>query len=571
MIPKAYSYIRFSTPEQIKGDSQRRQMEYTQKVAKRLGLPLDSKLKLSDLGYSAYKGDHITKGSLGEFLKLVEAGQIAEGSVLIIENFDRLTREDILTAISLLTNLLNKGIDVYTAMDDKRFSKSNFSFQDLMHSAIRMSLSNEESAKKADRLKQTWKSKRAKARQGKTKLTGICPAWLDLNENGKEYLVNEPRAEVIRKIFRMKADGMGTSTIAKQLNGTVGIWIPEKKGRNKTGGWRESYIQKIIHSRSVLGEYQPHKFVNRKRVPDGEPIVGYFPAIVDVELFNAVQNRLKAYKEEFGHMGGKTGKAQNVFTHIAFCGKCNGSINYIDKGKPPKGAAYLRCENSRRGLRDEQGNRICDAKNIRYDDFFHVFFNNITEVDTQVITSNSKDRAKEIRLAQIAVDSTKEELAKQVKERSNLVDQIASTDSPEVRSLLEDKLKDVLQKVADCKGAITKSEETLNTLMNSREEIVDSQEKAEEIRNLLAKAETEDDRIELRTRLRSELKRFIRRIEIYPLEEKYVRLAEHEDEPHVSISMESKTVDRFRVRLKDHESSKAIVWLRRYRVDPRYI
>ncbi|MFC1896371.1 hypothetical protein ACFL0Q_06890 [Thermodesulfobacteriota bacterium] len=38
---KAYSYIRFSSPEQEKGDSLRRQTEYSEQVAAKLGLQLD--------------------------------------------------------------------------------------------------------------------------------------------------------------------------------------------------------------------------------------------------------------------------------------------------------------------------------------------------------------------------------------------------------------------------------------------------------------------------------------------------------------------------------------------------
>ena len=44
--PKAYSYKRFSSPEQAHGDSLRRQTEYSEQVATKLNLPLDDTLKL---------------------------------------------------------------------------------------------------------------------------------------------------------------------------------------------------------------------------------------------------------------------------------------------------------------------------------------------------------------------------------------------------------------------------------------------------------------------------------------------------------------------------------------------
>ncbi len=42
MEPRVYSYIRFSTPEQKKGDSLRRQTEAAEEWAKAHGLPFDN-------------------------------------------------------------------------------------------------------------------------------------------------------------------------------------------------------------------------------------------------------------------------------------------------------------------------------------------------------------------------------------------------------------------------------------------------------------------------------------------------------------------------------------------------
>jgi hypothetical protein len=63
--PKAYSYIRFSTPEQQHGDSFRRQTELSQKYAEAHGLTLDENLTYRDLGVSAFDKSNITSGQLG--------------------------------------------------------------------------------------------------------------------------------------------------------------------------------------------------------------------------------------------------------------------------------------------------------------------------------------------------------------------------------------------------------------------------------------------------------------------------------------------------------------------------
>jgi DNA invertase Pin-like site-specific DNA recombinase len=109
---QAYSYIRFSRPEQLKGDPLRRQLEGSQQWADELGLPLDTQLR--DLGLSAYSGANREKGALGKFLALVDRVEIARGSVLIIESLDRLSREVVLDALQQFTALIQAGIVIAT-------------------------------------------------------------------------------------------------------------------------------------------------------------------------------------------------------------------------------------------------------------------------------------------------------------------------------------------------------------------------------------------------------------------------------------------------------------------------
>ena len=79
---KAYSYVRFSSPQQLKGDSHRRQTEKAAQYAAEKGLVLDTELTLEDLGVSAYRGRNAKAGNLGVFLKAVEAGRVrVQGSL----------------------------------------------------------------------------------------------------------------------------------------------------------------------------------------------------------------------------------------------------------------------------------------------------------------------------------------------------------------------------------------------------------------------------------------------------------------------------------------------------------
>src|SRR5687767_12301056 len=85
----AYSYLRFSSPEQAKGDSVRRQTEMTKTWCERNGVRYDESLSLRDEGISAFTGDHRRnpdRHALAGFLELVRQGKVPKGSYFIIEN-----------------------------------------------------------------------------------------------------------------------------------------------------------------------------------------------------------------------------------------------------------------------------------------------------------------------------------------------------------------------------------------------------------------------------------------------------------------------------------------------------
>ena len=93
--PRAYSYLRFSTTEQLKGDSLRRQTQAARAYADTHGLDLDEALTFRDLGVSAFKGKNVAEGALGAFLQAVDAGRVPPGSWLLVENLDRLSRDKV--------------------------------------------------------------------------------------------------------------------------------------------------------------------------------------------------------------------------------------------------------------------------------------------------------------------------------------------------------------------------------------------------------------------------------------------------------------------------------------------
>ena len=165
--PVVFSYIRFSHPDQAKGDSLRRQTEAARAWCARNGLCLDESTTLRDLGKSAYTGKHRSnpdRHALAAFLKLVEQGRVPRGSFLVIENLDRLSREDERSALRLWMDILDQGVNIVQLHPETIFRHEKSDMMDIMRAIIELSRGHGESARKSERNGAAWAERRRKAR-----------------------------------------------------------------------------------------------------------------------------------------------------------------------------------------------------------------------------------------------------------------------------------------------------------------------------------------------------------------------------------------------------------------------
>lgn len=547
MIPKAYSYIRFSTPEQARGDSLRRQTEDSEKVALRLGMELDDTIKLQDKGLSAFKGDHRTRGALGSFLQLVDKGSITPGSILIVEALDRLSREGMLEATNLMTSILLKGIDIYTAIDNKHFQKETFDLPDLIISAVKLAQGHEESEKKSKRLKSVWEHKRQdwQSGNGQKVITAKCPAWMKPSEDQTGFDLITERARAVELIYRMKVAGKGADAIAKELNQRNDIWKPPKSRRNATGGWMKSYVVKILNNKAVIGEFQPHKLIKNDetgkeiRVPAGDPI-DYYPAAIDKDLFYQVQGQIRQNRELNGFAGGRTGKCNNLFVHIAKCGICGGPMHFIDKGAPPKGDKFLICDSARRGLG-------CNSKGVKYSEFEKLFFDNCEELSVSSIIPGEDETQARLNELDKMLMANNQRMIELDSEVNNLSDSIATTEDARVRELLEGRLIGALDDKDQLQAENQQHDKEVRQLSSQKNELESNMEQVKEVYQLLESAK-EKDRINIRLKLRAEVRKLVAKIEIFPLLDKFSPV--EEVEPGIVQWMQSKYIDKVRIRFR---------------------
>jgi DNA invertase Pin-like site-specific DNA recombinase len=283
--PKAYSYARFSHPEQAKGGSLGRQGERARAYAETHGLELDTELTFEDLGVSAYRGANVETGRLGEFLSAVQQVVIKRGSFLLIENLDRLSRNKPRKAVHLLGQICDAGITVVTTADGKRYDEATLDDDpmSLMYALMVAIRANEESETKSDRVGKEYARKRERAAAGTEHgkpFTRMLPAWLRFNEQTRKHEADPKRAAVIQSIFKMADGGLGQHKIAQRLNEQrTPTWGGRGKQR-RAECWHRSYVRKLLTNSAVVGTFTPHqKSKDTKKRRPLDPIANYFPAV----------------------------------------------------------------------------------------------------------------------------------------------------------------------------------------------------------------------------------------------------------------------------------------------------
>ncbi|MGG5890389.1 recombinase family protein [Falsiroseomonas sp. HC035] len=352
-MTKAYSYLRFSTPEQAAGDSTRRQRELAEKYAAKHGLELDDSLSLNDPGISAFYGRNANQGALAAFLRAVQDGIVENGSFLLVENLDRLSRQAPWEAMGVFQTIINFGITIVTVQDEKVYSRESLVEQPfkIFESLLVMIRANEESATKGRRLREAWKAKRAAA--SSEPMTSRVPAWLKMDQSGDAIELDLERAEVIRRIFDLYEMGKGAEQIARMLDAEgIDTFGDGPKQKRKAAHWHKTYIQKILSNEAVVGVIIPHQVEyvgGRKGRKALDAIAGYYPAVISREQFDRVQ-LMREGKTSGPRVRMEKGELQSLVAGLVFCTLCGSTMTRVNKGSVSKaGKPRLCCVNARRG------------------------------------------------------------------------------------------------------------------------------------------------------------------------------------------------------------------------------
>lgn len=307
--------------------------------------------RLEDLGVSAYRGKNASKGQLGDFLALVRAGQIDTNSVLLIENFDRLSRQKIIKSTQIFIELMSQGIDLGILDLGRIYTRESLVSSDFFNVILEFERANKESERKSDFTSAAWNFHRAEMQSLKIPKTRKTPSWIAVEgkikgkkageEGDARFVIIEKEAEKIRKIFELALVN-GLTETARKINEQLTSGEKKYTGHN---------IQYILKNRKVIGEHQPMKYYEidgeMKLLPEGPVIEGYYPAIIEKSIFNEVQEKTKARKPFSGR---HSQKYTNIFSGLLSCYHCGGTVRYMNKSTELKPSVmYYICTNSMTG------------------------------------------------------------------------------------------------------------------------------------------------------------------------------------------------------------------------------
>lgn len=396
-MKQAVPYIRFSTKKQVDSNSQQRQEEAIDRwLANNKDYVRFSKT-FEDLGKSGSKGEHLKKGN--GFYKLREAikdGYIKSGDVVLVEAWDRATRQEPLDAIDAIKPILQAGVAIVTLDDGTIFTKESLTGSQFFLLAAKIQAAHGYSKQLSERTKDSYRIRRERAEKGElVKRHG--PMWL--NSDGG---VIEDVAQQVAEVFDLYISGVGKHAIASRMRQS-GVKQLEKCSGPTVQGW--------LTNLAVIGSWGCTDSTD-------QPIAGVYPAIIPDEKFHLAQ---KLLKERATAPRKRTSK--HFLVGLVKCQHCGKSmVMHIIRGR----AASMRCLTHHQfkaaGCINNKSIPVNVVKLVQVLTSQHAFKR---ALDKQTLTTTEKRR--------LAIDSEVGELTKSI---GRLVALAMADDLPEVADQL---------------------------------------------------------------------------------------------------------------------------------------
>lgn len=291
-----------------------------------------------------FSGTTFNRPAFNEIMKLGEEGKIA---TLIVKDHSRLGRNRLVVGSLLEEEFDRMGIR-YIAIMDNIDTKNGISDLVPMQDWF-----NEWHAKNtSDKVRKVFK---IKGESGKPLTSNPPFGYMKSPDDKYQWIIDEPAAEIVKRIFKMCVSGMGPSQIANKLSAEkvptpTEYWISVGRKCGKPPSvpfhWCPAMIANILKRQEYCGDTVNFRsttksFKNKKRVdrPESEWIIfeNTHPAIVDRDTFKLVQKI-----REGRHRQTRTGKV-SIFSGLVFCEDCGQKMYYQSGKKDRRDPPHFMC------------------------------------------------------------------------------------------------------------------------------------------------------------------------------------------------------------------------------------
>jgi hypothetical protein len=181
------------------------------------------------------------------------------------------------------------------------------------------------------------------------------------SENKNQWEIDEPAAEVVKRIFQMSVSGLGPTQIAKRLKEdkvmtpveylrSVGINSPNKPpaipchwGSSTVSGIldRQEYVGDTVNFRTFSQSFKLKKRLDKPQ-EEWKVFPNTHPAIIDRETFALVQN-LRQHRRRTTKSG-----IVSMFSGLLYCADCGEKLYYSCTSNYKHDRAYFFCSSYRK-------------------------------------------------------------------------------------------------------------------------------------------------------------------------------------------------------------------------------
>ena len=321
-----------------------------------------------------YSGTTFDRPAFREMEKMIENGEIG---TVIVKDMSRLGR-----------NYLQVGMytDIMFPENDVRFIAINDNVDSAVQTEFDMTpirnFCNELYARDtAKKIKSTFKMK---GESGKHLTTNLPFGYIKDKDDKDKWLIDEPAAIVIRKIFDLCANGLGPLQIAKRLRAEE-VLIPTAYYAQRDGklyerdpfNWDQKTVAGILERIEYLGHTVNFKttsknYKSKKRIqnpPEKQLIFkNTHPAIISEELFETVQKIRKGKRRPTA-----TGK-MSLLSGKVICADCKSKLHYCTTNGFEARQDFFTCANYRSNMGS------CSAHYIRNVTLCNMVFKHIKKM-----------------------------------------------------------------------------------------------------------------------------------------------------------------------------------------------